>query len=241
MSFDRDTIVEQLRKALDLTLYEAKLYLAILEGASDPKEASVMSGVPLPRIYDIVRVLEGKGMVYKDPSGWYRAVGPRALAAVSIARLEEDSRRRASEIMALADLLERLEARQGAPRYAIVKGSYNLISAALDFFKQSVSAYLTVSTVFSREGLGERLAKALSPHIGDLRVLLADGVASESFKTMGLQVKAVEHPLIDGVASRTSLMVVLSEPSGEPVGVVVADPTQAEPYFKGLCRLWGAT
>ena len=240
MSFDRNAVVEQLRKALDLTLYEAKLYLAILEGASDPKEASVMSGVPLPRIYDIVRVLESKGMVYKDPSGWYRAVGPRALAAVSIARLEEESRRRAAEIMALADQLEKLEPSQGPPRYAIVKGTYNVISAALDFFKQSVSAYITVSTVFSRDGLGERLASSLSPHIGDLRVLIYDARAAEAFRSLGLQVKAVDYPLIDGVISRTSLMVVLSEPSGEPVGVVVTDPAQAEPYFRGLERVWAS-
>ncbi len=239
MSFDRNALVEQLRKALDLTLYEAKLYLAILQGASDPKEASIMSGVPLPRIYDIVKVLESKGMVYKDPAGWYRAVGPRALAAVSIARLEEESRRRAAEIMALADTLEKVETRQGSPQYAIVKGAYNVISAAVDFFRHSVSAFITVSTVFGRDGLGERLARSLSPHIGDLRVILLEGLQAEAFSSLGLRVKVVDHPLVDSVASRTGLMVVLSEPTGEPVGVAVVDPTQAEPYFKGLSRLWG--
>ncbi|MFP3307944.1 MAG: helix-turn-helix domain-containing protein, partial [Acidilobus sp.] len=86
MPIEQEALVERLRKALDLTLYEAKLYIAMLQGASDPKEASVMSGVPLPRIYDVVKVLESKGMVYKDPNGWYRAVSPRALAAASIAR-----------------------------------------------------------------------------------------------------------------------------------------------------------
>jgi len=147
LPIEQEALVERLRKALDLTLYEAKLYIAMLQGASDPKEASVMSGVPLPRIYDIVKVLESKGMVYKDPNGWYRAVSPRALAAASIARLEEDSRRRAREIAELAEALERLGSKQRAPRYVIVKGAYNIVSAAVDFFKASAVAYITVSSL----------------------------------------------------------------------------------------------
>ncbi|MGC9210350.1 MAG: TrmB family transcriptional regulator [Acidilobus sp.] len=243
MSFDRASLVEQLRRALDLTLYEAKLYLAILQGASDPKEASVMSGVPLPRIYDVVKVLESKGMVYRDQSGWYRAVSPRALAAISIAKLEEESRRKAREIMSLAEALEGLEAKAGRPRFAMVKGEFNIISVAVDFFKSSTSMYIVLSTRLRENGLGERLVKALLPYVSDLRVAVVDGQSTEALSALsglGVKVKPLQHPLLDSLSSRTSLMVILGEPSGELVGLALEDPYQAEPYFRGLTRLWSS-
>jgi len=238
LPIEQEALVERLRKALDLTLYEAKLYIAMLQGASDPKEASVMSGVPLPRIYDVVKVLESKGMVYKDPNGWYRAVSPRALAAASIARLEEDSRRRAREIAELAEALERLGSKQRAPRYVIVKGAYNIVSAAVDFFKASAVAYITVSTVMARDGLGEEIIKALLSYIGDLRVLLVEGALVERISETGIPVKVTQLPLLDSISSRVGLMVIVNEPFGEPVAVAVEDQAQAEPYFRRLSSLW---
>ena len=238
LPIEQEALVERLRKALDLTLYEAKLYIAMLQGASDPKEASVMSGVPLPRIYDIVKVLESKGMVYKDPNGWYRAVSPRALAAASIARLEEDSRRRAREIAELAEALERLGSKQRTPRYVIVKGAYNIVSAAVDFFKASAVAYITVSTVMARDGLGEEIIKALLSYIGDLRVLLVEGALVERISETSIPVKVTQLPLLDSISSRVGLMVIVNEPFGEPFAVAVEDQAQAEPYFRRLSSLW---
>jgi sugar-specific transcriptional regulator TrmB len=238
LPIEQEALVERLRKALDLTLYEAKLYIAMLQGASDPKEASVMSGVPLPRIYDVVKVLESKGMVYKDPNGWYRAVSPRALAAASIARLEEDSRRRAREIAELAEALERLGSKQRTPRYVIVKGAYNIVSAAVDFFKASAVAYITVSTVMARDGLGEEIIKALLSYIGDLRVLLVEGALVERISETGIPVKVTQLPLLDSISSRVGLMVIVNEPFGEPLAVAVEDQAQAEPYFRRLSSLW---
>ncbi len=238
LPIEQEALVERLRKALDLTLYEAKLYIAMLQGASDPKEASVMSGVPLPRIYDIVKVLESKGMVYKDPNGWYRAVSPRALAAASIARLEEDSRRRAREIAELAEALERLGSKQRTPRYVIVKGAYNIVSAAVDFFKASAVAYMTVSTVMARDRLGEEIIKALLSYIGDLRVLLVEGALVERISETGIPVKVTQLPLLDSISSRVGLMVIVNEPFGEPLAVAVEDQAQAEPYFRRLSSLW---
>jgi len=238
LPIEQEALVERLRKALDLTLYEAKLYMAMLQGAGDPKEASVMSGVPLPRIYDVVKVLESKGMVYKDPNGWYRAVSPRALAAASIARLEEDSRRRAREIAELAEALERLESKQRVPRYVIVKGAYNIVSAAVDFFKASAVVYVAVSTVMARDGLGEEVVKSLLSYIGDLRVLLVEGALVERVSEMGVPVKVTQLPLLDSISSRVGLMVIVNEPFGEPVAVAVEDQAQAEPYFRRLSSLW---
>jgi len=238
LPIEQEALVERLRKALDLTLYEAKLYIAMLQGASDPKEASVMSGVPLPRIYDVVKVLESKGMVYKDPNGWYRAVSPRALAAASIARLEEDSRRRAREIAELAEALERLGSKQRTPRYVIVKGAYNIVSAAVDFFKASAVAYITVSTVMARDGLGEEIIKALLSYIGDLRVLLVERALVERISETGIPVKVTQLPLLDSISSRVGLMVIINEPFGEPLAVAVEDQAQAEPYFRRLSSLW---
>ena len=45
-----EDLVTLMRRSMGLTLYEAKLYIAMLRGARHPREASSMSGVPLPRI-----------------------------------------------------------------------------------------------------------------------------------------------------------------------------------------------
>jgi len=56
-------------KALGLNSYESKVFLTLCErGAMDGKTLSKISGVPLGRIYDVLRDLEHKGAIYVQNS-----------------------------------------------------------------------------------------------------------------------------------------------------------------------------
>ncbi len=233
-----DDVVERLRKALDLTLYEAKLYLAILQGARDPKEASAQSGVPLPRIYDVVRVLESKGMVYRDSGGWYRAVSPHSLAAMSIIKLEEETKRRAKEIEELARVLESL-AGKGQPSLTMVKGTYNIISAAVDYFRDSPIVYVVVGSVFLGSDILRKLVEAISQYVVDIRVMASKGSGQLDIGVHGVQVRYARAAYLDLVVSQQSVMTLMKDVTSDVlVAVLNRNPDHAGYIIKALSELW---
>jgi sugar-specific transcriptional regulator TrmB len=235
-----DAVTEALRKALDLTLYEAKLYIALLQGAKDPKEASVMSGVPLPRIYDIVRVLESKGMVYREPNGWYKAVSPQSLAAMSIVKVEEDMRRKVKEIENAVKMLEKYE-KPSQRSATIVKGFLNMISAAVDYFKGSTTVYVTVAYVLTSTEQLSKLLSSLLTYVTEVRVLA--GLTSLQVPQIpGVKVwDGVNGIYLDSLVSKSAIMVILRDPTAdEPVSLLVNDQLQAGFSFKSLSAIWQA-
>lgn len=72
---DRDALTETLRDA-DLSPYQADAYVTVLElGAAPVTRVAEASGVPDPRIYDVLRDLESAGYIetYKQESLYARA------------------------------------------------------------------------------------------------------------------------------------------------------------------------
>ncbi|MGC9112381.1 TrmB family transcriptional regulator [Acidilobus sp.] len=233
-----DNIIEALRRALDLTLYEAKLYVALLQGAKDPKEASAISGVPLPRIYDVIRVLESKGMVYRDPSGWYKAISPQSLAAMSIIRIEEEMRRRVKDVESAVKMLERFDKRLSSPSATVVRGLLNVISAAVDYFRTSSVVYVTAAYVLANGDYLGKLVSSLAAYVSDVRVLAS--FTPQLPQSPGVKLKSnVASLYVDSVASKSSLMVIVKDPANdEPMSLLVNDPVQANTSFKALSTLW---
>ncbi len=237
---DLETLVQRLRRLLDLTLYEARLYIALLQGAKDPKDASVKSGVPLPRIYDVIKVLEAKGMAYRDPNGWYVPVSPSSLAVTMIARLEEESRRKAREMEQLSRELESLFERPRPAPMTVVRELHNVIATALDYFRDADRVYIVASSVLTSHEVLMELVKALAPHVPVLRVMIGGNVESGPYMGLsGVAVKEAKVPIVDELVSRTSVLLALTDPSsGELVGIAARGSTAPSMYFSALERLW---
>lgn len=74
-----DELTDKLR-ALGLTLYEARVYLTLLlNGSLTTTEIVKLSKIPHPRVYDITRSLESKGLIEAASAGRpkaYRAIKP---------------------------------------------------------------------------------------------------------------------------------------------------------------------
>jgi sugar-specific transcriptional regulator TrmB len=241
-----EAIVDRLRKAFGLTLYEAKLYLALLRGARGPKEASSISGVPLPRIYDVVRVLESKGYVAPDPSAWYVPLNPRSVAVSAIAKLEEESRRRARMILDLADELELLyESRRGEGRVTLVRGPYSLVSIASEISVKSDVAYVLSSHVLSvrRETL-KSVIKGVASRVPLLRVIsLTEARVRELISELpgeySIEFVELDWTPIDMVATREGVISVLEDPrEAEVTGIAVVGGMFPRKVVDSMSRFW---
>ncbi|AFZ70511.1 putative transcriptional regulator [Caldisphaera lagunensis DSM 15908] len=246
MSENREEVIERLRKSLDLTLYEAKLYLALLEGAKDPKDASAKSGVPLPRIYDVIKVLEAKGMAVSDPKGWYRAVHPRAVAVSAIARLEEDSKKKIKEILNIADSLESFAISENNESIIIVKGYYNLLSLLAENMKDTDIAYITTSRVLNNwEESLKPLVKSIIMLVNEIRIFVEEfnefnkGLNEEG-KEMRILTKIYKPILYDLISSKKSYIIILKGPEGL-ISVVNQGQLEAREVFDRLNLIWKLT
>ncbi|MEB3860969.1 MAG: hypothetical protein GSR84_01960 [Desulfurococcales archaeon] len=238
-----EDLVDRMRRAMGLTLYEAKLYLAMLRGASNPREASASSGVPLPRIYDVIRALEAKGLVEPEPGGWYRPRTPRAVAAAMLAKLEEEARRRSAEILSIADLLE-AEARvavQGAPIVGI-QGAYNIVSAIAEAAVEAPGLYILAGPqLYSRPGILVSIARGTAGVCPRVRILLGSEARGlvDSLEATGAEVKVTRFDPVSMASTPEALVLVVEDSSREDLsGIVVRDPGQAGHAYRALDGLW---
>ena len=88
---DIEEIIARL-KSLGLTLYEAKAYIAILKkGVMTSTEVAKEAGIPQPRVYDVLKSLEEKGLILvsKGRPRLYRAENPRTSLKRLIDRIKQ--------------------------------------------------------------------------------------------------------------------------------------------------------
>ncbi len=240
-SGDIDEFVERLQRSFRLTQYEARLYLAILRGARNPREASSMSGVPLPRIYDVVRVLESKGFVIPTEEGWYRAVPPNAVAVSEIARIEEEARRRAREVMDVASSLEALARRWEREETTVLEGISSVFSAAAELVDEAGSGYITVSNVFLVHAA--RLA-GLVDALRSRGRLVVVAVAAPWVEAVPEPLKPAARLstwLPDMAVTSEGVIIVVPSQRGEARGLLVRSPSYAAPVAEWLRGLLGSS
>ncbi len=236
-----EDVVEKMRRSMGLTLYEARLYLAMLRGARNPRDASSMSGVPLPRIYDVVRALEAKGFVEPEPGGWYRPRPPSAVAAAMLAKVEEEARRRARTILELAESLEEMGGREPQGGLVLVRGRYSVISSIVEEARNAGEVYILIGPQLEdRRELIQSIARgvlAVAPKV----VILARGVDEEfagELREIGAVVERVEYAPFSIAASRRMAAFLVEDPQeGELVALIIRDPGQAMGVVEFLRRL----
>ncbi|RLE50971.1 MAG: hypothetical protein DRJ33_06745 [Candidatus Methanomethylicota archaeon] len=106
-----EEIVDKLVKCLDLTVYEAKTYYALLTHGSLPMgELSAVSNVPRPKCYHVVRGLVSKGMatlITTKPMKC-QALPPKLAIKNRLAQLEQSLEDRKASAELLLPLLEAL-------------------------------------------------------------------------------------------------------------------------------------
>lgn len=228
-----EELISLIQKAFRLTRYEASLYVALLKGASNPKEASSLSGVPLPRIYDVIRVLESKGFVVSSES-WYRPLPPRAVAVAEIARVEGEARSRIRQIMHAAEALESIAGEYaGESEVVNVESLYSAISLVAETI--SKSAVLIISFFQALTGFVDRFKPLIREASGlGVEVIVAGDVEVDGDN---LNIKRVENVAIASDMIATELIVVYVVPdrkSGDVKGIAIRDRGYASKVVKAF-------
>lgn len=234
-------VIDRLRRAFDLSGYEAKLYLALLYGAQNPKEASSISGVPLPRVYDVIRLLEAKGLVQRDPEGWYVPVPPRAAVASLIARMEDELRTKVRLASAVASELEAIVGTREERDVAVATSLPGVASLIAQSIQGARVAYATIPP--GHDLFVNTLKSAVeSSGLEAILVIKSPGVSGQVLSDLDVAEECI-HPaarISVGSVSTTNSVVFVHEDgaSGSLVGLLVRWKRFAGEYNRRVKELW---
>ncbi|MBI2126499.1 MAG: TrmB family transcriptional regulator [Thaumarchaeota archaeon] len=220
--------VAALKDAFKLSLYEAKAYLALLQGASDPKSVARLGRVPLPRVYDTLRSLEAKGFVVRSGEA-HVPVKPEIALEGRIQQFESEHQTgKALRIKAKDQLLQslRMQPRENHEReIAMLGGINNIANKFSEVLARSKTVILTVKKAFEARNLFLRyLASESSKEKRRIRILMPTNlkISKEEatlLANLGVEIRIRDDILLDLMVSDT-----------DDVMVGVPDPLSEEPY-----------
>jgi sugar-specific transcriptional regulator TrmB len=218
---------KSLAENFKLSLYEARVYIALTSGSMSPKQVSVLARVPLSRTYDTLRSLQQKGFV-EERGKVFSAISAKAALDMRLRQFEDEfAEAQRVRMDATESLLKSLSARTGPPpqkdqEVALLRG----INAIASKFSEVIAASDDVILVAKRSIDAARFFKPyLQKKIPrSVRILIPSGFpirgSDASFlKTLGLHVRRADNILLDLMVADESMVI-----------IGVPDPTSKEAY-----------
>jgi sugar-specific transcriptional regulator TrmB len=140
-----EELVNEIRSLLGLNRYEALIYLALLDGASSPKEASLKSGVPYPRVYDTVDSLHRRGLILKKGS-WYAPIPPETALGSIADSIVGEALERSHKIRLLGKTLSSkyMDATRDTQSFRVIRGLGDVISYSATLLSEGGEALFTL-------------------------------------------------------------------------------------------------
>ena len=234
---------EKLRTVLGLNKYEARLYLAVLRGANTPQEAAATSGVPLPRVYDVARRLEHRGLLRRRGK-WYDPVDPEE-AASRIASLKlVEAAVAAKNIAELGRRLKELAPRAKGVGVELVRGLEEVLATSLAIVAGAREVVFVAWKAAERLDL---VRPIIEPYIDILRgkkvtVILPEGYrltpeAEELLRRMEAETLRMKGLAMDMmIADSTHIVLGVPDPEAkdEAVAIVVRSPEFASALLANI-------
>jgi len=246
------TLEETLKNTFKLSLYEAKLYMALLQGEMNPKEASAASGVPLPRVYDTLKTLEAKGFVEKTMEG-FRAVSPEVALKGRMAqfRLEFDEDMKERERV-MEEAVRKLQGihktREEANEVLMLSGINSIANKFLEIINDSKEVYMTINRAIEVKDIFLAFLEKADNRDIRIRLMIPEGVDiskedRDRAKKMGMEMRHYKNPVFDMlVADRRDVLIGVPDPLSDEVyhsiGIWVRNPSFAAPVQNSLEALW---
>ncbi|MEE8168888.1 MAG: helix-turn-helix domain-containing protein [Candidatus Hydrothermarchaeales archaeon] len=221
-------IEETLKNSFKLSLYEVRVYLALLRGSMAPKEAATASKVPLSRVYDTLKSLESKGFVgYNNDK--YEAVSPEIALDGRIAQFEAEfevsaKERKGNKKLVLEHLNSMYLRESPAQELVTLKGIYSITNKFLEILNESEEVYITIRKALEAKDLLKKYLVNSQANNRKIRILIPGGAEindtdREFASRIGLKMRYYDNLLFD-------LMVA----DGRDVIIGVPDPTSNELY-----------
>lgn len=220
-------LVALLKDAFKLSLYEARAYVALLTGASDPKSISRLGRIPLPRIYDTLSSLETKGFGARNGEQ-HVPVSPKIALEGRLQQFESEfQQERTTRMDVMEQLLQKLKVQhreEPAGEIAMLRGINSIANKFSDVFVKSNSVILTVKKAFEARELFMRYIYSASKNKKKIRIIVpADlKIPDVEFSTLakiGIEIRKHDDILLDLMVSDT-----------DDVLIGVPDPLSDEPF-----------
>jgi len=242
---------EILTNRFKLSRYEARAYLAVLDGFSDPKEISSRAGVPMPRIYDTMRSLESKGFVTQTDSG-FQAFDPEVALEGRIAHFEEEFLQERTQMRLSKDeLLSKVKIRRrtGGDRHELlqVSGLAAIGNSFLDIMLRSKMVYLVIKKSLRAKDLFKSYLKEVKG-LPRIRMILTSSaqLIDEDIQMMdrlGIEAKEFDYAVFDMMVSDVGDVLIgvpdpLNEDPLHAVALWVKNPAFAKTALEALDLLW---
>lgn len=237
---------EKLRRLLGLSGYEARVYLAVLRGASRPREIAEEAGVPPQRIYDVLRSLQRRGLVAQTGEGYQATPPVRALAAEA-ERLIVEARIRAKELRTLAQELERHATSAAREHVAVEEGLSRALAAALTALQECsdkpwVLAYKAAEKAEELLPALSRLLEVLGGRGARVIIYASAAVPEHVLGTVagmpGVELRASEAVLLDMMVACNTVVIGVPGRGGSVVAVTIVNREFAAALKRRLETLW---
>jgi sugar-specific transcriptional regulator TrmB len=226
---DVGSLEGKLRRLLGLSGYEARIYLALLRrGELRPVEAAREAGVPVQRVYDVLRRLEERGLIVPVEGGAYRPVDPsRALGAYA-SRIVVEAVRRSEEVRRLAEELAAFARSAGQEYVMLVRGVEDSIAHAVEALRGcgEEPIFMAYKAVEKLGELWPLLRKLLESLPGRAIVLvprnarIPEEYMAEA-EDFGVRVAASEAAIMDLMTACDTVIIGFPSPEHTVVSVVV--------------------
>ncbi len=230
---------KSLAENFKLSLYEARVYVALTSGSMSPKQVSVSARVPLSRTYDTLRSLQQKGFV-EERGEVFSAISAKAALGMRLRQFEDEfaeaqkARRGATE-----SLLKSLSGGTRRPlqrdqEVAILRG----INAIASKFSEVIAASDDVILVAKRSIDAARVFKpSLQKKMPkSVRILIPSGFpirqGDASFlKNLGFQVRRADNLFLDlMVAGQSTVIIGVPDPTSEEAYHSIAIAVSSQPF-----------
>lgn len=241
-----------LREWFGLRTYEVKIYLTLLKGKRTLKEISAISKVPLPRVYDTLRTLEGKGFVQRTARG-PAAVPPHIALEGRSRQLEAEVKEKQSrreeakkQLLTLLTSLQREEEEEGSD-VVLIRGLSTIAEHLAEIVSESRDVFLLVRKALEAKELFLRYVESLPLKRMKVRIILPVGsrvTREERQLASRLRVELRKHanPLLDLlVADHRHVILGVPDPLSEnsdAIAIWVRNPSFARALHESLESLW---
>ncbi|MGD0396113.1 MAG: helix-turn-helix domain-containing protein [Nitrososphaerales archaeon] len=222
-----------------LSLYEARVYIALTSGSMSPKQVSVSARVPLSRTYDTLRSLQQKGFV-EERGRVFSAISAKAALGMRLRQFEDEfAEAQRARTDATESLLKSLSAGirpqlQEDQEVALLRG----INAIASKFSEIIVASEDVILVAKRSIDAARFFK---PYLQkkmpkSVRILIPSGFTirrsdANFLKTLGLQVRRTDNILLDlMVADESTVIIGVPDPTSKEAYHSIAIAVSSQPF-----------
>ncbi|MBI4257794.1 MAG: TrmB family transcriptional regulator [Thaumarchaeota archaeon] len=245
-------IEDLLKDAFKLSLYETKVYLALLKGTMSANQVSQASRVPLPRVYDTLRSLEEKGFV-EEAGDKFQALPPKQVLQGRVAQFEELFRREQEErLKATKRLLNTLEAQYQKREIEdqeinLLRGIHSIANRFAEIFQGSQDIILGVRKAIAAKDLFKPYL-ARTDRSKKVRILISKDVEVsredlETAKKAGAELRRCGILLFDVMVSDDREVLIgvpdpLSEDVYHSIAIWLRNPSFAKSIRESLEQLW---